>query len=157
VNAVKKIAFDLRPAVLDHLGLTAALDCEAREFQQRTGLACVLSLTETSPALEPDRAATLFRIFQEALTNITRHAAATQVRVRLSTEGGQVVLEVADNGRGITDAEAANPGSLGLLGMRERALMGGGSLRLHGAPGQGTTVTVTLPVAVKGGSAEASA
>ena len=124
VDAVRKVALELRPVVLDQLGLTTALDCAARE---------------------PDRAAAVFRIFEEALTNIARRAGATQVRVRLASEDGRLVLTVSDNGRGLPAVGTRKAGSLGVIGMRERALMVGGELRLHGPPGEGTTVTVSLP------------
>ena len=96
--------------------------------------------------LDDDRSIALFRILQEALTNVARHSEATEVCIRLTAEQGRVMLVVTDNGRGIPDDKAAAAGSMGLLGMRERARSLGGSLSIRGSPGQGTSVTLTLPV-----------
>jgi signal transduction histidine kinase len=134
----------LRPGILDDLGLAAALEWQAEEFQQRAGIACAV----TAPApgdLGREVTTVLFRIFQETLTNVARHAQATKVEAVLSRAGNDVVLEVRDNGRGITPAEAAGTKSLGLLGIRERAAAVGGRVEFTGAPGKGTTVTVRIP------------
>src|SRR5437899_7238360 len=106
--------------MLDKLGLNAALHCESRRFQDRTGVLCEAHLPETEPNLSTGVSTALFRIFQECLTNIARHAHATKVGAALKLENGWVTLRVLDNGRGITEAEIANPRSLGLLGMKER-------------------------------------
>jgi PAS domain S-box-containing protein len=146
VAVVRRIAGELRPGVLDDLGLAAAMRWQARQFAQRAGVRVVVDATD-GLALDPERATALFRIFQEALTNVARHAAATAVRVRVAQEGGAVVLEVADDGRGITPDEArGSDGSLGLIGMRERAEAWGGGVAFAGEPGRGTTVTVRIPV-----------
>lgn len=143
--AVRRIAADLRPAVLDAFGLPEAIEWAARQFESRTRIPCSLDL-KPLPAPPDDRRATaLFRIFQEILSNVARHAGATSVRIRLAAVGETAVLYVADNGRGITAAETDDPRSMGLLGMRERAMEHGGAVVLEGAPGAGTTVTVTLP------------
>lgn len=97
-------------------------------------------------ALDARRSTALFRIFQEILANIARHAGATRFGVHLTAEAGQVVLEVSDNGRGITEQQLGDPGAMGLLSMRERAFEFGGTVAIHGAPGQGTTVRVTIPL-----------
>jgi PAS domain S-box-containing protein len=145
IQTVQRIASDLRPGVLDDLGLVAAVGWQARQFQQRTGLRCALRLPPDDVALDSARATAVFRIFQEALTNVARHARATAVEARLEVTPAELVLEVKDNGRGITAAESGSPKSLGLLGMRERVLPFGGSVRVRGEPGQGTTATVTIP------------
>jgi signal transduction histidine kinase len=146
VVVVRRIAGELRPGVLDDLGLAAAMRWQARQFEQRSGVRVEVE-SEDAPDLDAERTTALFRIFQEALTNVARHAAATTVRVRLAWHDGGVVLEVADDGRGVTPEQARGlTGSLGVIGMRERAEAWGGRVTLTGAPGQGTTVTVHIPV-----------
>jgi PAS domain S-box-containing protein len=143
--AIQEIAADLRPGVLDKLGLGAALHCEGRRFQERTGISCEVSLPEIEPNLSAEVSTALFRIFQECLTNITRHAQATKVEAALKLAGRSVMLRVRDNGRGITEAEIANPGSLGLLGMKERTALLGGEIVFHRDSGGGTIVTARIP------------
>jgi signal transduction histidine kinase len=146
IRTVRRISSELRPGVLDHLGLAAALEWQANEFQTRTGIKCEVraSLPETSLAQELNT--TCFRIFQETLTNIIRHAGATRVSVRLRQAQGLIVLEVRDNGRGITEAEVVNADSLGLLGMRERAALLGGTFKISAMPRRkGTKATLSIP------------
>jgi len=147
VKTVRRISSELRPGVLDDLGLAPALEWQAREWQERTGIECAVSseLGGVKVACEPGTA--LFRVFQETLTNVARHAGATRVAARLGVEAGAIVLEIRDNGRGITADEVRNSKSLGLLGMRERAKMLGGEFRIAGEPARGTTVTVRIPAA----------
>jgi signal transduction histidine kinase len=145
LNSVHDIAVDLRPSVLDRLGLGPALDEEVQRFQARTGLATTVRLPDHELALAPDLATTLFRIFQECLTNVARHACATQVEAVLTAEDGWVTLRVRDNGRGMPEAERDHPAGLGILGMHERAALMGGEVCVTGAPGHGTLVTVRLP------------
>jgi PAS domain S-box-containing protein len=146
IQTVRKIATELRPGILDDLGLTAAIEWQAQEFQARTGIACeFISRLEEFP-LERDRSTAIFRIFQETLTNVARHAQATRVSVSLRAHNGSLVLEVRDNGKGVTAEELADPQSLGLLGMRERALLFGGEVSISGQPGAGTTVTAQIPL-----------
>ncbi|MEX5214963.1 MAG: PAS domain S-box protein [Nitrospiraceae bacterium] len=147
IESVREIATSLRPGVLDELGLTAALDWQARDFEKRTGTRCDLTMPPVPIPIGPDQATAVFRIFQELLTNIARHAHATSVRVILTVTMKTLVLKVSDNGRGITDDEMANRQSLGLLGMRERAAQWGGDLSIWGEPGKGTIVTVRMPLA----------
>jgi signal transduction histidine kinase len=145
--AVRRIATELRPGVLDELGLAAALEWLVEGFERRTGIRCHLLLGPGDLRhLERGRATAVFRIAQEALTNVARHAEATEVRVRLCVDAADVSLEVADNGKGI-DRTGGPPGpaSLGLLGMRERAAHFGGELTVLGAPGAGTRLTARLP------------
>ena len=145
VANVQQIATELRPGVLDKLGLGSALQYEARHFLERTGISWEVRLPETEPDLSAETSITLFRIFQECLTNIVRHARATKVEAALELEDGWVTLCVEDNGRGITESEITNPNSLGLLGMTERAaLLGGGIVFQRGANG-GTFVNARVP------------
>jgi PAS domain S-box-containing protein len=146
IHSMRRIATDLRPPVLDDLGLMAALDWQAREFQERTGIACRFTSGVADLPIGPEAATAIFRICQEALTNVTRHACATAVEIRLAADGGTVVMIAQDNGRGITDGERADKKSLGLLGMRERAALLGGEAIIAGRPGEGTTVTLRLPL-----------
>jgi signal transduction histidine kinase len=147
IQSVRRISTDLRPGILDDLGLVAAVEWAAEEFQTRTGTKCQVSLPETDVDIDPERATALFRIFQETLTNVARHAHATEVYVRLVKENGDLSMEVRDNGTGISERKLATAQSLGILGMRERALLLGGELTISGIPGKGTTVRVRIPKA----------
>jgi signal transduction histidine kinase len=146
VRSVQKIASELRSGVLDQLGLAAAIKSEAQSFQTRTGIQCECSLPTTLTEISKEHATTVFRIFQEILTNITRHAHATEVIVCLSIDGNNLVLEVEDNGVGIKDLEIADAKSLGILGMQERATLLGGMVKFHRNRGKGTTVTMQIPL-----------
>ena len=145
VQSVQRIATDLRPALLDNLGLAEALREEARRFEQRSGTRCELQLSSASLGLTRESATAMFRVFQEAITNVARHAQASAIRVSLQPENGHVVLEVEDDGKGISSDAIGDPQSLGLLGMSERASALGG--RVEVAPGnpRGTRVTLRLP------------
>jgi signal transduction histidine kinase len=145
IHSVRRIATDLRPGVLDDLGLVAAVEWVVEEFQGRTGVEGHVSLPTADLDVDTERATALFRILQEALTNVARHARATRVTVRLTKEEGHLLLEVRDNGRGIQEEQLAAGRSLGLLGMRERTIMLGGEFSIGGAPGSGTAVTVRIP------------
>jgi len=144
IQSVRRIATDLRPGVLDDLGLVAAVEWAAEEFQARTGIKCRVSLPESDIAMDPEHATALFRIFQETLTNVARHANATQVNIRL-VQNGDLSLEVRDDGKGIREGQLSAGQSLGILGMRERALLLGGELTISGGPGKGTIVKVRIP------------
>lgn len=146
IQGVREIATELRPGVLDDLGLAAAIEWQAREFQTRTGIRCEVTLPAEDIPLDPARSTAVFRIFQETLTNVARHANATGVNASLKEEAGNLILEARDDGRGISTSEISTPKSLGLLGMRERALLFGGEVEIRGAPGVGTTVTVRIPL-----------
>lgn len=146
IQTVRRISSDLRPGILDHLGLSAALEWQANEFQARTGIRCEVQSTLHETAIEPGLATTFFRIFQETLTNVIRHAGATRVAVHLKRSDHRITMEVKDNGRGISPEEIANPRSLGLLGMRERAALLGGEFMIGPVRGgHGTKVTVSIP------------
>jgi signal transduction histidine kinase len=146
LRSVKRIITELRPGLLDDLGLYAAIEWQAGEFQSRTGIRCILSLPEDERTVDQELATTLFRIFQETLTNVARHAGATEVRVALSFSNDGLDMTIADNGRGITEKELRDPGSFGLLGMRERALYCGGTVDITGRAGEGSTVRVSIPL-----------
>jgi signal transduction histidine kinase len=146
IQTVRRIATELRPGILDSLGLVAALEWQANEFQSRTGIPCQVVASVDDSQLQQQFATVFFRIYQEALTNIIRHAKATRVDVRLAEEGRALVLTVKDNGRGISEEEIANTRSIGLVGMRERAMLIGGEITLQGAPGNGTTMTLRVPL-----------
>jgi signal transduction histidine kinase len=146
IKSVRKIATELRPDVLDNLGLLEALQWQAQEFEHRTGIPARLNLTDAPLELDQEKSIAVFRIFQETLTNIARHAKASEVDVTLRTEEGKLLLVVADDGRGITDEEIQGPGSLGLLGMRERSHLFGGEVQIARGKEKGTIVTVTIPL-----------
>ena len=131
IKSVQRIATELRPGVLDNLGLAEALRQEANRFQQRSGIACELQLPPEPLNLPGQVATAVFRVFQEALTNVGRHAKATLVRIRLEVDAEQLVLQVEDNGQGIRPEATADSRSLGLLGMRERASVLGGEVTIH--------------------------
>src|SRR5262245_3478497 len=120
IGSVRRICSDLRPSVLDHIGLTAAIEWQVQEWQQKTGVRCSTSSTIDDESVDAGRATAAFRVLQEALTNVARHAQATSVRVRVWTEEARLRLEVRDNGRGIPEATIGESTSLGLLGMKER-------------------------------------
>jgi len=144
VTTVQRIAAELRSGPLDQLGLGSALQCEARRFQERIGIPCDVRFADEVPALRADVATALYRIAQEALTNVARHARARHVRVLLAARDGQLTLRMEDDGRGIDEAAVAG---LGLLGMHERASMLGGEVRVARGPRGGTVVTTRVPLA----------
>jgi PAS domain S-box-containing protein len=147
IKSVRRIATELRPGILDDLGLTAAIEWQAQEFQTRTGIHCEFLAEQSNGVDDPERRTALFRILQETLTNVARHAHATQVVVSLQVDDNRCELRVEDNGRGITDAEIFNRKSLGLLGIQERARLLGGDVHIIGRPGTGTTISVWIPAA----------
>jgi PAS domain S-box-containing protein len=146
IQTVRKITQELRPGILDDLGLLPALEWQLQDFQQHSGLACSLRTHLGDIAPDTQTATTVFRIFQEMLTNIARHAGARRVDVTVSEANQHLVLEVRDDGRGITDSELAKPRSFGLLGMNERVTLLGGRISIRGEAGRGTTVTVSVPL-----------
>jgi signal transduction histidine kinase len=145
IHTVRRIATELRPGVLDTAGLLAALEWQAQQFQKQTGIHCEVKSAVRETLWDQDLNTAFFRIFQETLTNIIRHAKASRVEVRFVEAGNFLVLMVKDDGRGISEAEINNTKSIGLLGMRERAALLGGEVRMRGVPGRGTTVTVRIP------------
>ncbi len=147
-QTVRRIAADLRPSVLDDLGLEAAIEWLAQGFQERSGVRCRVALLE-SGELDPQKATVAFRILQEILTNVARHAEATEVHIQMRHEDGHLFLDVRDDGKGISQEDISDPMSLGLLGMRERAMMVDGDLTVQGTAGQGTIVTLRIPASPK--------
>ncbi len=147
-RVVQRISSELRPGLLDDLGLQAALEWQAQEFEERTGIPCELTLYSGNGNLDQERATTVFRIFQETLTNVMRHAEATRVRVTLQKQDGHVVMKVQDNGKGIRERQITHPTSLGLIGIRERIRHWGGTVTIRGRNNEGTTVTVGIPLGI---------
>jgi len=144
VKTVQRIAAELRPGILDKLGLPMAIEYEASQFESRTGIPCRVVISDALPPLKPDVATACFRIFQESLTNIIRHAQATAVEAELRLEAKACRFEIRDNGRGITADDIAKPTSLGLLGMQERARLVGGDVSFGPRPGGGTIISVLI-------------
>ena len=146
IDTVRKICSDLRPHVLERLGLPAGIEWYVRGFEKRTGIECIVSTSREIPDLDKDLSLVLFRVLQEAMTNVARHAEATQVRVQIKEKGDRLVLKVKDNGRGISRADIADPGSFGIIGIRERIRFWGGKSTFSGTPRKGTTVTISIPL-----------
>jgi signal transduction histidine kinase len=150
LQTVKRITTTLRPPALDHLGLPEAIRGEALMFRARTGLRCHVRADKDVTALGAEQQTALFRIFQEALTNVVRHARASAVSVTLAERRGEFELRIRDNGRGVTEAQSTDPRAIGLLGMRERAALVGGTFHIAGRPGKGTTIVVRVPLDASG-------
>jgi len=145
MKTLKRIYMDLRPGMLDHLGLPVAIEWQANEFTKRTGIPCRVAVKPEDMQLNADLSTAVFRIFQETLTNISRHAEAKSVRVSLKLTGGMLCLVVKDDGKGITEEQMAKPDSFGLLGIRERVSYWGGEVKIIGKMGKGTTVSIRIP------------
>lgn len=149
VQTVRRIASDLRPAILDELGLLPALEWQAQEFERRTGIVCDYSSSfpeDTELRLDQETATAIFRVFQESLTNIARHAQATLIEAKVRREGAELFIYIHDNGRGIPTGLLSNSKSLGLVGMRERIRQVGGHLEIDGKPGKGTSIFIRVPL-----------
>ncbi|MGH7440702.1 MAG: GAF domain-containing protein [Polyangiaceae bacterium] len=151
IGQIRRISAELRPGVLDDLGLVAAIEWQAQEFEARTGLRCTLEAAGSDGGIERSVSTAVFRVFQEALTNVVRHAQASGVAVRVDVRGDTLSLEVTDDGVGISPDSARNPKSLGLLGMRERARRLGGTASIGPAEPGGTRVALTMPLRRDGG------
>lgn len=146
IASVKRIATDLRPAILDTLGLVPALEWQTRDFEKRTGIMASFRSDVHNLPLDSDRTSAVFRIAQESLTNVARHSEATQVKVRLQTTGHMLVLRVEDNGIGLPTTDKVETTAFGIIGMRERATLLGGSITLTGRQQKGTKVVLKLPL-----------
>ncbi len=146
IQTVKRISSELRPGLLDDLGLVAAIEWEAEDFQKRTEIKCELNLPPFDIVLDQDRSTALFRILQETLTNVIRHAKATKVKISLVEKNNTIVMKVKDNGKGIPEETTPEPESFGLIGIRERVRSFGGKVKIQGIEGKGTTVTVGIPL-----------
>ncbi len=149
IQKVKSISAELRPSLLDDFGLVAAMEWQVGEFQKLTGIRIEISIKPDDIVLDSDRSTVLFRIFQELLTNVARHADATKVKASLIEEADKIVLTLKDNGRGITNEQISNPRSFGLLGIRERVRSWQGEFKTSGIPSKGTTAVVIIPLANK--------
>jgi len=150
LQTLHAVSSELRPVILDDFGLESALEWQAGEFQNRTGVQCRVDSSIADLDLTKEQSTAVFRIFQETLTNIMRHSGATEVDIRLEINEDTLILEVADNGRGITEAEVSNSQSFGLLGIRERLYPWNGQVDFIGHPNKGTRVIVCVPISGKG-------
>jgi PAS domain S-box-containing protein len=146
IQTVKRLSSELRPSVLDDLGLADAIQWQAQDFGRRTGIKTRFTASPEEISIDRERSTVLFRICQEALTNIIRHAKATRVTINLRAARKRVVLKVSDNGVGIEQHRIGDPAAFGLIGMRERAGYWGGQMKIGGSPGKGTVLTVTIPL-----------
>ena len=146
IVTLRRIASELRPRTLDDLGLPAALEAQAQEFESRTKIRCSVTLPDEPLALDVNTSTAIFRIFQESLTNVARHALASRVQAQLKAKNDHIVFQVFDNGKGFDPEEAKARKSLGIVGMKERALLLKGDLKIEGVQGAGTTVTLTIPL-----------
>ena len=152
IQTVQRISAELRPGLLDDIGLLAAIEWQAEEFKKRTGIACVLTVDSQDIILDPEHSTAIFRVFQETLTNITRHAQATRVKVSLLKKGNRLELKIKDNGKGISEEKISDPKSLGLMGIQERVYFLGGAITIKGIQGKGTTISVSIPLPKRGES-----
>lgn len=146
VKSVRRIAYELRPGILDDLGLNAALEWQSMEFQKRTGIECTFYSELDDAILNKEIVTSIFRIYQEALTNVIRHSKATKVTSGLFSDGDSYILNIQDNGKGFDQDDVANKHTLGLVGMRERSTMISGTLKIESIPLKGTTVVLKVPV-----------
>jgi signal transduction histidine kinase len=146
IKQVRTLITELRPEVLDTLGLLPALEWQLEEFRKHTGLACEFHSALKDLEIAKEHAVAIFRIFQESLANIARHAEASQVKVKIEKSDHVLWVEIADDGKGISAEELNAPDKFGLLDMRERALVFGGEVEITGAPGCGTTVKIKVPL-----------
>jgi signal transduction histidine kinase len=145
IDSVRQIATDLRPGILDHLGLFPSIEWQISQFRMRTKICCSFTLSEMEVTFDKNETTIIYRILQEILTNITRHSQANHVKVVLTKKEKDFILQVTDNGVGFDSSGSGKTSSLGLMGMQERALSIGGELQIESAPGKGTRITFSLP------------
>ena len=145
VGTVQRICLELRPKILEVFGLADAIEWHVTEFQRQTGIDCSLNIDKESIQLDSERSITCFRVLQEGLTNVARHAKASHVKVSVDQKNGHVQLAIADNGQGIADNQVSSHDSLGLIGIRERIYHVDGEVTIEGKPGEGTTLSITIP------------
>lgn len=150
IEIVQRISVELRPHILDHFGLLPAIEWYVKEFQKRAKIRCSIKLIEDNLPIDKDRALAIFRILQESLTNIARHARASKVLVEVRKDGESLDIKVEDNGKGIDEAKINDPKSFGLMSMQERMLYLGGTLKIIGTKGKGTTIIMNIPIGGKG-------
>jgi signal transduction histidine kinase len=146
VKIVRRISSELRPGILDDLGLIAALEWQSNEFEKRTGISCKFHFDCKEKEFDKKLSTGIFRIYQETLTNVARHAEATEVDAWLELDKNNLLLRVKDNGKGFIRSEIANKDTLGLVGMKERASMFGGMIIIESIKGKGTTVFLQVPL-----------
>ena len=146
LKTTKEMVYELRPTILDDFGLEAALEWHAKEFQNRTEITCEIHTELKGLTLEQNRSTTIFRIFQESLTNVARHSNATRVKANVKEDNGNLVLRVEDNGKGITEEQINDSKSFGLFGMRERLILLKGKLKISSVKDKGTKVVATVPL-----------
>jgi len=148
IRTVKKIITELRPGILDHLGISAAIEWQAAEFQEISGIPCSVVIIPEQIVLNEELSTNIFRIFQEILTNVMRHSGATQVDVLFEKRDGWINLSVEDNGKGITRKQIAKPASFGIAGIRERVNIMNGEIEIEGTRGKGTSISISIPIPV---------
>ena len=146
MGTTRRVCTELRPALLDRVGLIPALEWQAHDFETRSGIFCSLKLPDPAPEIGGELATALFRILQEILTNVARHSGATEVTVDLTSSADEILLTVEDNGLGLSEAQAATPSGLGLIGIRERTLGVGGQVSFEGKAGKGTRFSIVVPI-----------
>jgi signal transduction histidine kinase len=146
INKVRKISTELRPDILDKLGLVEAIEWHAGEFAKRSKIKCITELEDVDINFDPEKSISIFRIFQETLTNAARHSEADEIKIDLKVQNGWMILRVSDNGNGITEQEINNGTSLGILGMKERVLILGGIFNIKGEKDKGTIVDLKVPI-----------
>jgi signal transduction histidine kinase len=150
IKIVHRISSELRPGVLDDLGLAAAIEWLGGDFSRRSGIPCLIDFTAPESAIGGNSSMVLFRIVQEALTNVTRHAQASRVSVEIWETDRVLTIRIRDDGRGISEEQATAPTAFGLIGIRERVSGLGGDMSISGRPGEGTVLTVTIPLPSQG-------
>ena len=150
IETVRRISMELRPEILDHLGLISAIQWYMSEFQKRARIRCKCLLSKEDIQMNKNRTTAVFRILQEAMTNVARHSEATKVTVEVKKDEDTVTMKIEDNGKGINEEKINDPFSFGLLGMQERTLYLGGELKISGTPNKGTRVMATIPISEKG-------
>jgi signal transduction histidine kinase len=146
INSIRRIARELRPDVLDKLGLKEAIEWQAEEFTKRTGIDCIVSLSDDNFNFPRDLENTIFRIIQESLTNVARHSMAARAKIGLNIRSKNIYLTIEDNGIGITPENIENAKSLGLVGIKERAYSVKGRLQITGEKNKGTKLSITIPL-----------
>jgi len=145
IQTTKRISTELRPVMLDHFGVEAAIEWQAEKFEEQTGIKCDIILPKNKIALDSERSITIFRIWQEVLTNVYRHAKATNIKLILQDKKNKLILKIQDNGKGIKEKEFSNPNTFGLLGIQERINFFDGEIKIKGLKDKGTSIIITLP------------
>jgi signal transduction histidine kinase len=146
VKSVRRIASELRPGILDDIGLVAAIEWQSNDFQKRSGIKTKFNCSNKDLLTPPDISTGLFRIFQESLTNVARHANATEIVASITRTNNKIILEIKDNGKGFDVSTISHKRTLGLLGMKERTMIMGGEYKILSEKGNGTTVVVSVPL-----------